>query len=353
MQILSIQYLRAIAALMIVVFHAGNQLTRLGLPAGWGDGLQAGVDIFFVISGVIMYVTTAGTGIRPAEFWLRRIIRIVPLYWIMTTAMVAAALLLPGLVRTARFDPAHVLASYLFIAWPHPVLGEALPILVPGWTLNHEMFFYAVFGLALTLPERVRFWAVGAVLGTLVVAAHALPAAGTLLRFHGSGIVLEFWAGMALGRLHLARRLPGPALSGALLVLGLLALPFSALSAGDVPRVLHAGLPAVAVVAGALGLERARRVPRNAFGSLLGEASYALYLSHVMVLPAVAVVWGRIAPGDGFVALVGFVLAGVATSVAVSIAVYRLIEKPLRHAMHLKMPGASRTPSLAAVASRP
>jgi peptidoglycan/LPS O-acetylase OafA/YrhL len=349
MQLLSIQYLRAVAALMIVVFHAGNQLARLGLPADWGAGLQGGVDVFFVISGVIMWVTTAGVPMRPAEFWLRRIIRIVPLYWVMTTAMVAAALLIPGLLRTARFDAAHVVASYLFIPWTHPVLGEAMPILVPGWTLNHEMFFYALFGLALVLPERARFWAVGGVLAGFVLVA-TIPGAGTALRFHGSGIVLEFWAGMALGRLHLAGRLPGARASAALLALGgaalLLGPPLleSAIAAG-LPRVLHAGLPATLVVLGALGLERAGRVGRHPFGLLLGEASYALYLSHVMVLPAVAAVWGRVLPGGGLPSTLGFVLVGSAAAVAVSVILYRTVEKPLRHALHRRMPAATRTGS--------
>ena len=148
-QLVSIQYLRATAALLVVVFHCAVHLRRMELPADGLAWMASGVDVFFVISGLIMWVTTAARPVGPGPFLLRRAARIVPLYWLLTSVMVAATLLVPNLRRTAQFDIAHVTASYLFVPWLHPGLQEVMPILVPGWTLNHEVVFYGLFGLSL------------------------------------------------------------------------------------------------------------------------------------------------------------------------------------------------------------
>jgi exopolysaccharide production protein ExoZ len=78
--------------------------------------------------------------------------RIIPAYWIATSAFLAGALI--GLFRNARFDTWHTISSYLFLPNRGPGTMEVWPLLVPGWTLNYEMFFYAVFILALALPAR-------------------------------------------------------------------------------------------------------------------------------------------------------------------------------------------------------
>ena len=67
MEILSIQYLRGCAALMIVFYHLDLQLNRVGYEGYWPNFLSAGVDVFFVISGFIMWITTA-KGMTTLEF---------------------------------------------------------------------------------------------------------------------------------------------------------------------------------------------------------------------------------------------------------------------------------------------
>ena len=101
-----VQYLRGIAATMVAYYHMIGQLPSLspyvekyllGYPS-----LASGVDLFFVISGFIMLLTTQKT--TPVEFVLRRIIRVVPLYWLLTTLIVAIDLWLPKLFHTTQVD---------------------------------------------------------------------------------------------------------------------------------------------------------------------------------------------------------------------------------------------------------
>src|SRR5215470_5579719 len=108
MEVVSIQYLRGCAALMIVLFHLELQLRRLGYQGYWPHFLDTGVDIFFVISGFIMWITTA-KGMTTLEFYRRRILRIVPLYWFLTSLVLATLIAYPSVMQTGRFDMLHVL----------------------------------------------------------------------------------------------------------------------------------------------------------------------------------------------------------------------------------------------------
>ncbi|WP_338663475.1 acyltransferase [Pararoseomonas sp. SCSIO 73927] len=332
-QLVSVQYLRALAALMVVLYHARLQTDRLGLPLAGTDWLAGGVDVFFVISGLIMWVTTSLQPVRPAAFLWRRAVRVVPLYWVLTAMLVAVSLVAPSLLRTARFDPAHTLASFLFLPWPHPAMGLPLPVLIPGWTLNYEMAFYLLFGLALLLPARARFWAVGAALALPVALAQLLPRPGLGLAFYGSTVVLEFWLGMALGRLLLAGRMPGPGASAALLALGFALLPLGWTLSEPLSRGLALGPPAALVVLGALGLEAAGRVPSRRGPLLLGDASYALYLCHGTVLAALAEAWRRLPMPGGMGGTLLFLLVAAGACIAAGLVLYWLVEMPLRRAM--------------------
>ena len=88
--ILPIQYLRGIAAILVVWFHATIQVDGVSTYFSSSFG-ASGVDLFFVISGFIMVVTTAGKDVTPQRFFVLRIIRVVPLYWLATLAGIARA----------------------------------------------------------------------------------------------------------------------------------------------------------------------------------------------------------------------------------------------------------------------
>src|SRR5579863_980395 len=142
-EIFAIQYLRGMAAVIVVLHHifSTRGLEYLFLP--WFGGF--GVDIFFVISGFIMWQTTAAVEIGPVEFWRRRIIRIVPLYWIFLTVLLIAASLLPSVLYTTVINPESTIKSFLFVPYYHESQKIIAPILIPGWSLNYEMFFYFLF----------------------------------------------------------------------------------------------------------------------------------------------------------------------------------------------------------------
>ncbi|MEJ2894511.1 acyltransferase [Bordetella avium] len=330
MDILSIQYLRGVAAMMVVAVHLYPQLERMGYQGYWPHWLAAGVDIFFVLSGFLMWITTRGKKVGVWQFYGRRAARIVPLYWLLTSVAVAVMLIAPQLLQTARFGLSHVVASYFFIMTPNPA-GLIEPVLTVGWTLNYEMLFYVIFGLALLLPASWRFSAVTLVLlGLSMVGWFVADASTPILQVYTSDIVLEFLLGMGVGVWFSHPHRGGSALLGAAMVVGgFVVIALLSVLAPEVSRPLVRGVPAAVIVAGAILLERFQALPRMAWLHKLGDASYSLYLSHAFVLSALSQAWRKLhldtLPGGW----VGFGLAGLLACTVAGMLVYAWLERPL------------------------
>lgn len=299
-----IQYLRAIAALMVVCVHFVMTFRPdLGGPAMWT--LTRGVNLFFVISGFVMVVTC--THLSAGEFIRRRIVRIVPLYWILTTVIAIRAVLVPSLFKSVVVTWPYFIKSLLFIPFANPAIGDALmPLLVPGWSLNYEMFFYALFALTLlTAKKRVLLYTGLVFVGlNLVRWLRADPAS-----FYGDPMVYAFWLGMLIGQYYRLVKLSWVA-SVTLVACGfaLLFQPW-----GEYEGIFAAAL----IVFGAVQLEP--YTPRIAAAALLGDASYSIYLLHLFVFSVTRVLWH----GAGFFAF------SLAVVVGASILSYRYIEQPL------------------------
>ena len=325
--ILPIQYLRGVAASMVVWHHAAGQISGMSSQVPWEFG-TSGVDLFFVISGFIMVVTTSGGRVTPLEFWRRRIVRVVPLYWLLTLLMVAVALVAPGLFKTLKVQASTLIQSLLFI--PHfsqSFPGIVWPLLVPGWTLNFEMFFYLVFGLVLFLPERRRLLPLVAFFVALTAIGLVFgPFASAAAQTYTNPMLLEFAAGASIGAWWLSGRWRLPSSTSWLLI-----------GAGFVLLLLRDREPlgtstqivgAVLVVVGALDARFAEW--KSPLLQALGDSSYSLYLTHIFTLGALRVVWGHVltAPPT-LAATIVFMLLSLVVCAAAGWLLYRWVEAPL------------------------
>lgn len=291
MRIGTLQILRFIAAALVMIGHIQQEIVRTADPAtsdrysfipfDWG----LGVDIFFVISGFVMYYLTHakfGTSRAPQEFLRRRLIRIVPLYWITTTIVLALALATTGKTGDEPLYLPNVIASYLFL--PGPRCGEyCFPVYTLGWTLNYEMLFYTLFAIALFFSRKVGLIFIVAALAMLAVGRLVTPPSATMLHFWGYSMTGEFLIGIYIGHLFLSSTRVSPLLCGAMLVLGAaLAVIFYQTDSYETwTRLITGGIPAAllvaAVVLGVQGTGRSVAVRALILG---GDASYALYLTH-------------------------------------------------------------------------
>lgn len=332
-ELLTVQALRAIAALLVVAYHAvgywGAHVRAEDADAIWGNG-AAGVDVFFVISGLVMVISASRLHGRPMAGWVflrHRLTRIVPMYWIATTAKILLVLALPALVARTHLDGLYVAGSYLLLP-VRDAAGDISPVLPVGWTLTYEMLFYLLVGLALTVRVQMLRVVVPALLAFSAVAVFAGPGWPPIAGFANT-IVLEFLAGVLIGMaLQRDRVVPEP-LGWVLLLGGFAALLFMPVVSG-VLRPLTWGLPATAIVLGAVGLEHrlAPRLPRWLLAA--GDASYSTYLTHGFVVPFVGVIvlHTGMAPAPALAMIVG---GSVVLSALVGQASYILLERPLIH----------------------
>jgi exopolysaccharide production protein ExoZ len=311
----SIQHLRAFAALAVVLFHA-CQWADVDFDIG-----AAGVDVFFIISGFLMWTITADSRTSPGGFFWSRLTRVAPLYWAATLVTLAIALAAPRLIVQLKPVPSHVLLSLAFVPHLDPV-GDPFPLLPPGWTLNYEAVFYLVFTAALGAPREQRLQFVLAALGVLSAIGLVFH---PLFPLFANPLMLEFAAGVVLARLGVARS-PAPTGIGwsliALALAGLATLRLLHIHS-DIGRWYLWGVPAVLIVGGALSLEARGAWPASQALTRLGDASYAIYLAHWPVIAVAAKLAGDARPAWLFIPL-----ASVAATV-VGLVVHAQVEKPL------------------------
>ena len=332
-----IQALRAFAALAVAYHHVANFLLPLEAPGLciWTDMFDpvvgaAGVDVFFVISGFIMAYSTQGSGTAAGSFLYRRATRIFPLYWFWSLIALALCFVAPwtGVVHGGPWELAK---SFLL----YPTVNELNllrpVILAQGWTLTFELFFYAVFAACLWLPSRNRAAVATGILLALQLLGYLLPGDGAELRVLREEALLEFCVGLWIAH---ALQQRGVSLTRNQMLVGI-GLAFAAFLptmyfdeiSSQWHRLLRFGT-ASSLLVGSVALFDGRlplRVPRPV--TLLGDASYSIYLTHVIVIrlgdtSKSFVAFSTYHPNLGF----AFLLLCI---VVVGVASYVFVEKPL------------------------
>jgi exopolysaccharide production protein ExoZ len=351
-QIVPIQILRALAALGVIWQHIRYDFQiELGISnfPPTINVLNSGVDIFFVISGfIIVYSSSSLFQKRGAwrEFITRRIIRIVPLYWL--TSLLALAYILirhrdSDILPTEVFRN-WVISSFLFI--PHArTNGEMSPLNGVGWTLNYEMFFYAFFAIALYLSPRRAFASITILFAILIWAGnYSGLSLSPSLTFLCNPRILEFSFGMLLSLAFQGGiRIP-TWLTCALVLLGIVEsslVGFFGLSIFKSPTYeiastfLQWGIPSALIVSGLAlrdGLIPARQTwPVARLFCFIGEASYSIYLMHPFTITFIRFIYfhphsnGMIPPQQPWV----YVTLQFVFAVAAGVLTHIAIEKPL------------------------
>lgn len=291
--------------------------------------LGTGVDLFFIISGFIMVFASQRTpqGSNHArDFYIRRIIRIAPLYWALTPLTVW--------LESKHPSASEVVASYLFIPYQQPS-GAISPLLSVGWTLNFEMFFYALFAVGLWVGRPVLV-AATAIVG-LVAIGLLIDHSSVALRFWSDPIMFEFVAGMLLGKAFIAGyRIPLWASALAIVTAAcLFAFPYAPSYIAPLPhtrwRVLVSGLPMLLLFGGILMADVRLALPGMVARAIvsLGDASYALYLLHIPVLLTCYLLWNRGWGPPAITSVAMLAATGFCLSIAIAVGVNRAMEAPL------------------------
>lgn len=337
MKLNSVQYLRGLAALLVVIAHAADHPLRYNSVLLYNLG-ELGVTLFFVISGFIMVAISGTGGFSPLTFLKRRVVRVVPLYWLFTTLAAVLALVLPGMFKSTIFSWGHYLQSLLFIPHEAPGKGGYSPILSLGWTLNYEMFFYVAFAACAALSALWRVMLLSVIFGALGVYGMMAQPTNLVVSFYTDAVLLAFCAGAWIGLWFISgglARLP-VRLARLTVAAGMIAMP--------VGLALDSGLTFYCLLAASAllligGVRLEPDLPRVKLLSRLGDASYSTYLVHMFVVGAVVVTTARLLPFDTILEYGIVVFAAVVVSIVIGLITYDGVEKPLLRLFGVRMGG--------------
>jgi exopolysaccharide production protein ExoZ len=342
-KLVGVQTARGVAALLVVIYHTTRGLSlpqylgHIPFSNAFGFG-HSGVDFFFVLSGFIItyaHMADVGRSERVYRYLWRRIVRIYPIYWVVTGIGILHASF--SLDVAARLAPLHLLYSFLLLP------ESAEPVVSVAWTLRSEMLFYLLFALAIVDRRFCR----PLIIGTLLLISYSMiaPPTGPWTGLLVSPFNIEFLMGIATARWLVHRQIPGSAVLAAagviaFLVVGMMEV-FGLVPLNGLPGRLLYGGASVAILAGIVELERSGRFRVGLIGVMMGDVSYALYLIHLAVVPLAI----RSLADIGLLTVLPesiTVVALVALALVVSVMLHVWVEVPLMMSIRRHTPRALR-----------
>lgn len=321
----SLQALRGIAAIMIIFEHVS--FLRCGI---------FGVDIFFVLSGFMIVLSTE----KGMDFFLiKRLIRIVPFYWLVTILTFLAIKVAPGAFASTQGGIKELLLSMFFIPFDMNTgsvfsVAQGIPVMQPlmriGWTLNLEMLFYVVFYLSAKISYRARVLIASTILLVLVALSRFIDS--YVMIIWGNAQLIEFIFGMLL--YLCCKRLKEKELPKALSILAGVVLCLTCIVMALLERngmglglfrILSFGLPAALVILCAYLYEKNLKTPAALV--FIGDISFSIYYVHYYIIQA----FNRLIFTENASRIANWLTLAVAIIITliVSYIAYLLIEKKL------------------------
>jgi len=297
-----LELLRFIAAALVLFFH----ISVIGVG-------EFGVDIFFIISGFVMMYSTQ---IDSRNFLLKRLIRIVPLYWLVTLIIFLFYYIFPSFFSAPSNDLSHLVMSLLFIPFDKNGSGHA-PILSVGWTLNYEMYFYFLFSLACIISNKNRGIVVVFLIVVIMFVLYFFD--NFISSVYSDLIIIEFALGILLFYF-----LNKNVLKSFIIIFFIF---FSVLLKFDLEhRFFLFGLPCFIIVF--LFIKFNRKFFKTGIISLLGAISYGLYLSHYYIINLVERITNLIGVNNLFIQI-NSALMSLIGSIVISLILYKNFEKKI------------------------
>lgn len=344
--IFTIHYIRGVAALLVVLFHYRADLNNIYVQKDLGDLLfgsgMAGVDLFFIISGFIIVLSTKKKETNSVlKFIVRRFFRIYPLlilsvlsFWLLMTDWANFSLLLKSIIP-----------MQLDYNQASPYFGYNL--LNPAWTLTYEIYFYAVFCISLLLSHQYRTLVCSIVLiGTMLLAQHfhgglfidanrSISTTGNsviagFLKISASPMLIEFAIGMLIAEIY--DKIPHRNIGGnswLLLALGLsIYFILFASKAYFTHGVFGFGAWALFLIVPALIYEKTNEIKKSKILSFLGDISYPLYITHIVTAVTISN-YNVYVPAYSYASGVSILMIYLVASIFVAYLAHMLIEKPM------------------------
>lgn len=355
MKLNSIQFLRAVAVLLVTYNHSIDIQMQYGVSWQQNTHLQKfgaiGVDIFFVISGfIIPFVANKYTGADQGfHFLKKRFIRINLIYYIASLFLLFVNIFRAWIIHRPALSAKENISSFidtLLVVPTTETTATYLPTLRIGWTLSVEWLFYFLFFLVIVLGVRYKLVTLAVIVVVLITMGYAFPPADLRYAFITNPIMLEFLLGTLIFWIYTNVKTIHAPIPLSLLTIGIIAYillitygygeVWNSFYVRDVSmkRFFLWGLPSSFIVAGCIFSECSNRFQslwNNKPMQLIGNASYSIYLVHITTYALITIVYIRVGffiPADLTIFLQFFI------AILAGIGFYKLVERPLLQALH-------------------
>jgi len=280
----SIELLRGIAAWAVVMHHYNQVFFKWDMSTSLLGGTfgyltmdygKLGVDIFFVISGFIITITSQNH-LSAKDFFIKRCVRVIPAYWFFSLLLIPLCYVLAPENVYTDWDFSSLLQSFFFIPNENPsVYLGVFPFLPVGWTLNFEMFFYSLFSVFIIKYGR---YASVAVLFFLLIVPSVWPASWIYSSILSSPYLYQFAAGIIIALIYMCKENGHTDQS----IFKILCCAVFFLYVGGAQDYKFISVPLLVYVfifINPVFFSKTKRL-----STYLGSRSYAVYLAHPMVL---------------------------------------------------------------------
>ncbi len=296
--ILSIQYLRAIAAMMVVFFHILAKLESSSLHDNFFYVGAAGVDLFFVISGYIMVYITEKKETSPSYFILSRFERIYPIYLLFTLIALCIYIINPSLINSS--GETSIVMSFFYIP-----LENKLMLVQVGWTLIYEMFFYVLFFISMIINYKNRI----TICILIIIAFNIIfyNSKNYQLNFLSNQIIIEFALGML--SYFIVKVIKNKYISLFFIFFGISFLIIN--NKYNVDRLVDYGIPMLSLFLGVVSIDVNKKNSNYNFKvlKLIGDSSYSIYLIHLFTIGVSLLILKNITFNIYFFILFSFLLS--------------------------------------------
>ncbi|MFS1958103.1 acyltransferase family protein [Vibrio cyclitrophicus] len=346
-RISNIQYLRALAVISVLLYHIKAVNLKYFPSIEMGDYFSngsGGVDLFFVISGFI--ISYIGRDYKPSldvaiKFLVKRFFRIYPVYWIYSSVVLVIYLLYPSMVNSSQGGDVNIIYSFLLI--PH----DLLPLLMVGWSLSYEVYFYIIFFvLILILPwsfHRYFYFLYVIVILLNIYYSRVDYTEGFILNPFMIDFVLgTFCSNIYNDKINNSWRISSfifPIVTIFFIVLLFYSFNYKSHNSNFI-RIIYFGLPSFVLVMIALFFEFKNNLSTKSYvlklSEKIGDWSYSIYLSHILVINAIAIVFVRVFNMNSVINSILLVILMVVGSVLTGALSYKILEQRMCNLIYAK-----------------
>jgi peptidoglycan/LPS O-acetylase OafA/YrhL len=264
--------MRAIAAITVVIFHINTKTERYAdYSLGWSLFGGIGVDIFFIISGYIMMHISSIKETNIKSFLKARVIRVMPIYWLLTLLSLFVYLYNPNLVNSSHPETA-IWSSFILLP------GNGTFLVLVGWTLTYEFLFYIIFSTSLLIKSEYKYY-------VPILLISILTLYGFLSDCHSfvcNERLLEFVFGIILYKTRDKYNF------NKLFLLLIFLLSIFLFINFDTNIIIDNGIPSLLFFFVMINMESVFQKYKKSYVSILmnklGESSYSLYLTHIFTM---------------------------------------------------------------------